>query len=92
MPDTEDLNIIRKRLIYRACHRGTREMDMILGPFAAQFLPKCDAAALARFTLVLEEADSEFMSWITGQSEIPADADREMIAEIVQFGRGGLAK
>lgn len=89
---TEDIDAMRKRLMYRAHHRGTKEMDLILGPFAEAHLAGYDAAMLSRFEAVLEEADQDFMSWITGQSAVPADADHELVVSIIAFARKGLAR
>ena len=42
----EDIAIRRRRLRYRAWHRGTKEMDLVLGPFADAHLE----GELARIT------------------------------------------
>ena len=36
---TDDAETRRRRAAYRACHRGTKEMDWILGRFAEAALP-----------------------------------------------------
>ncbi|MBV9585986.1 MAG: succinate dehydrogenase assembly factor 2, partial [Alphaproteobacteria bacterium] len=41
-----DPDIRRKRLLYRAWHRGTREADLILGSFAEAHLAGFDAMQL----------------------------------------------
>ena len=43
---TDDIEIRRRRAAYRACHRGTKEMDLILGRFAVARLPDMPAAGL----------------------------------------------
>ena len=46
----EEIAIRRKRLRYRAWHRGTKEMDLILGPFADANVEKAaDIAIAAKF-------------------------------------------
>ena len=87
---TEDLDPLRKRLLYRACHRGTKEMDMVLGGFAEAHLAGYDADALRRFEAVLEESDADFLGWVTGQTPVPAADGTGLIAAVVAFARKGL--
>lgn len=89
---TEDLQTTRKRLKYRANHRGIREMDIILGSFADQRLDRFDAGALAVFERVLEQADTDFLAWVTGQQQPDVGGEEgEMIAQVIAFGRKGVA-
>lgn len=45
----EDLSMRRRRLKYRAAHRGTLELDMLIGTFAAAAADRMDEAELRRF-------------------------------------------
>jgi antitoxin CptB len=78
----EDLGTRRRRLRYRAWHRGTREMDMLLGPYADSHAEAMDEGELARFELLLEQADPDLASWLLGQADIPAGIDRALIAQL----------
>ena len=82
---TDDPETMRRRLAYRAHHRGTKEMDLVLGSFASAHLENFDAEHLRRFEAVLEESDADFLSWITGQETIPDTTDANMISAIVAF-------
>jgi antitoxin CptB len=61
-----------RRLRMRAWRRGTREMDLVLGPFADARLEAMDAAALDAFEALLEEDDHDLWLWISGQAAPPA--------------------
>ena len=39
---TNKLEIFKKRLIYRASYRGTKEMDILLGGFVNKYINKFD--------------------------------------------------
>ena len=41
--DTEEA-VLRRKLIFRSWHRGTREMDLLLGRFAERAVPGMTAA------------------------------------------------
>jgi antitoxin CptB len=74
-----------RRLRYRAWHRGTREMDLILGPYADARLEAMPLAELDRFEALLEEADTDLFDWLLGNQPIPADADRQLLADLLAF-------
>ena len=61
----------RKRLIFRADHRGTKEMDLLLGSFAKKYVPEFDEQELAEFDQLLSHNDPDLYNWITGKEEVP---------------------
>lgn len=61
---TDDLDIRRRRAIYRATYRGTKEMDWLLGRFADAHVPKMDTEALTRFEQVLALPDPDLQGWL----------------------------
>ncbi|MSU89889.1 succinate dehydrogenase assembly factor 2 [Rhodobacteraceae bacterium 2CG4] len=67
-----DLPPHRKRLLLRCWRRGTREMDLILGPYADARIQDMTADQLAAFEALLVENDQDLYAWITGQSPAPA--------------------
>jgi antitoxin CptB len=81
----EDLSMRLRRLRYRAWHRGTKEMDLLLGPYADARLGDMEVAELDRFETLLEEADTDLLKWLMGQEPTPADADAELLADLLKF-------
>jgi antitoxin CptB len=64
---TEDARAVRlKRLRIRSWRRGTREMDLLLGPYADGPLAGLDAAALDAYEALLEVGDTELYAWLSG--------------------------
>ncbi|MEZ5815218.1 MAG: succinate dehydrogenase assembly factor 2 [Alphaproteobacteria bacterium] len=63
----------RKCLIFRAGHRGTKEMDLILGSFARKHVPGFSEEALEQFEALLQENDPDLYNWITGKEETPPE-------------------
>ena len=62
MPN-DDLDVRRRRCLFRATHRGTKEMDWLLGSYAQAHLPAADAAELTFWErLSSEEMDSYIAS------------------------------
>jgi len=54
----------RKRTLYRACHRGTKEMDWLLGRFAQAEVAAMGPAELDAFEALLALPDPQLESWI----------------------------
>lgn len=77
-----------KRLRIRSWRRGTREMDLILGPYADGPLTDHDGAALDAYEALLEESDPDLYAWISGAMP-PADRHRPMVEGIRAFHRIG---
>lgn len=75
----------RKRLIYRAWHRGIREMDLILGPFAEHHAPDMSDDEVTRLEALMDEQDSDLLSWVTGQKPAPETVDRVLLDAIMRF-------
>ncbi|MDZ4094821.1 MAG: succinate dehydrogenase assembly factor 2, partial [Paracoccaceae bacterium] len=53
-----------KRMAMRSWRRGTKEMDMILGPYADAHLAGMDEATLETFDTLLWENDQDLLPWV----------------------------
>jgi antitoxin CptB len=83
----DGLEIRRKRALYRALHRGTKELDLILGHYAKEHVPGMDEARLTLFEHLLSLPDADIDQWIRGH-ETPDDV-AVAIAEVRDFYRLG---
>ena len=77
--------ITRKRLLWRAMHRGIKEMDIIVGGFAHARLSVMSAGELALFEMMLEIPDQELLSWVTGQEQVPEEWNTPLVLEMINF-------
>ncbi len=80
-----------KRMTMRSWRRGTKEMDLVLGPYADANLPKLTEEQLAVYDILLEENDQDLLPWLLGQLP-PPPALADLIAEIGVFARNRLAR
>jgi antitoxin CptB len=81
----EDLSMRRRRLRYRAWHRGTKEMDLVLGPFADAHVERLGAPELDRLEALMDEEDTDLLKWVMGQEAVPPDADSDLLQTIIAF-------
>jgi antitoxin CptB len=79
---TLDLAVRRKRLLFRAAHRGTKEADLLIGSFAERHVAAMDAAELDEFETLLEREDAKLVAWITGQADPPAEVDGPLMQKL----------
>jgi antitoxin CptB len=69
----DDAHMVRlKRLRIRSWRRGTREMDLLLGPYADGPLGEVDSETLDAYEALLEVGDTDLYAWLSGAR--PADA------------------
>ena len=88
----EDIGMRKRRLRFRAWHRGTKEMDLVFGPFADARLEGFDAAELDRLEALMEEEDTDLLKWVLGQESPRADVDVALLDELARFNQERLAK
>ncbi len=76
MTDSESaaLDTRRRRLLFRATHRGTQENDLMIGGFVRDRLATFGAAELDELEALLELPDPQLADWLTGRTPIPPGA------------------
>jgi antitoxin CptB len=84
MTADENSDARRKRLLWRANHRGIKEMDLILGGFARARIARMNNAELLTLETIIELPDQELLSWATKTSSVPAEQASELLLEILQ--------
>ena len=83
MPDTI-IDPRRKRLLWRASHRGIKEMDIVLGRFAELRLAEMTDAELAELETIIDIPDQDLFSWITAGAA-PAAARSPVLDDLLAF-------
>lgn len=88
---SDGLDERRRRILFRARHRGMREMDLILGGFADAAIADLSDDELAAFEDLLEPEDQKVFSWVSGTDPVPPEFDTPLFRKICAFhfsGRG----
>jgi antitoxin CptB len=79
------LDVRRRKILFRAWHRGTLEMDLLMGRFADAALAGMPEAELDEFERLIEVPDRDLYRWITGEDEVPANYDTPLFRRLRTF-------
>jgi antitoxin CptB len=82
---SDGLDPRRRKLKFRAWHRGIREMDLIMGRFADACIDELDDAELDDLERLMEVPDPEVYGWITGEFSPPQRFDTGLLRRLRAF-------
>ena len=82
---TDPFQMRRKKLLWRASHRGIREMDILMGGFAKSRLADMSEMELNAFEALIELPDQDMLSWITGEAVVPIGQSNPLLPELMKF-------
>jgi len=84
---SEGLDERRRRLLFRSWHRGTREMDLIMGRFADTHIGTLTDAELDAFERLAEAPEPVLYAWITGEEPVAPEHDTALFHRLRHFAR-----
>ena len=79
----ESIKIKRKRLLFRSAHRGTKEMDILLGGFYEANMLHFSEDQLNEFEGLLEIPDDDLYGWAMGRMDIPGQFDTQLLRDFI---------
>jgi antitoxin CptB len=85
MGDDSELEMRRKRLLYRSVYRGNKENDILLGQFARAHIAEFGSAELDQYERLLSMGDNDIFDWVTGKAEIPPEDDTPVLRRLLAF-------
>jgi antitoxin CptB len=78
----------RRKLLFRSWHRGTREMDLIMGRFADATIEQLAEEEIGEFERLIEAPDPDLLAWITGEADVPPDYATALFRRLRDFSHG----
>lgn len=82
---TIDIDIIKKRLVFRAWHRGIKEMDHICGKYVDANIDKLTLEQLNELQYIMSFEDRDLFSWFMGEVVVPEDIRVPMFYDMLKF-------
>ncbi|MEL6288717.1 MAG: succinate dehydrogenase assembly factor 2 [Pseudomonadota bacterium] len=82
---TPQLDVRRRRALFRAMHRGTKEMDWMLGRYATARLAEMPDDDLETFEQLLSIADPDINAWLIDPALVADRLFGPLVSEIRTF-------
>ena len=79
------LSARKKKILFRAWHRGMREMDLLFGLFADANIADLSENQLDTFETLLDLPDRDVLAWLTGEKSAPIEHQNDFLAMIISF-------
>jgi len=79
----KNTEIIRKKILFRSWHRGTKEMDLILGTYADNNLINMSHDELMHFQKFLNLSDPDLYKWLISEEKTFPEEFRDLIEDII---------
>jgi antitoxin CptB len=82
---SDGLDDRRKRLLFRCWHRGTREMDLILGRFADAEISNLSDSDMAELERLIDVPDPDLYAALTGDKPLDPEYASALFDRIKAF-------
>jgi antitoxin CptB len=88
MDDSTELEQRRRRARFRAWHRGTREMDLVMGRFVDASIATFSESEVADIERLIDVPDPDLYAWITGERPVDPEFDTPLFRRWREFNQG----
>jgi len=83
----ETADALRRKLLFRSRHRGSKELDLILGPFADSYVAAMSLEELSQFALLLEQSDPDIYDWLVGRETPSGSLNTPVLQKLLAFNQ-----
>ena len=80
----DELSPRRRRLLFRARHRGTKETDLLIGRFVSERIEAFSEQELDEVEEILELQDADLTDWLSGRRPVPAELQSPMMLRLLE--------
>ncbi len=84
-PDHSGLSSRKRQAIFRATHRGTREMDILLGGFVELEVHTFSDTEMDDLEKLMQAQDWDIYKWITGTLPVPENYSTPLFHRWVSY-------
>jgi antitoxin CptB len=88
---SEGLDARRRRLLFRAWHRGMREVDLITGRFADAHIADLSETEVDDFERLMDVPEPDLLNWVMGAVATPTEYDTALFRKMCDFQPRGSA-
>ena len=91
-----NINNLKKKILYRSKHRGTKEMDILLGNFVKRYVNFLNETELCELESLLNIDDDVLYKWYLSNGRTASVPENSITKKLKEFklqdygGKGGI--
>ena len=82
-----NLSLRRKKILFKCTHRGTKELDILLGNFVSNHINLLKPEELGYLEVILGFNDIDLYKILTNKKEIDKKINKLFIKKIIKFNQ-----
>ena len=92
----KNIDNLKKKILYRSEHRGTKEMDLLLSNFVKKYVNSLNESELYELESLLNIDDKVLYKWYLNNERITSVPDNSITKKLKEFklqdygGKGGI--
>ena len=92
----KNIDNLKKKILYRSEHRGTKEMDLLLSNFVKKYVNSLNESELYELESLLNIDDKVLYNWYLNNERITSVPDNSITKKLKEFklqdygGKGGI--
>ncbi|EJF88728.1 succinate dehydrogenase assembly factor 2 [Bartonella tamiae] len=83
--ENDPLDKQRRRLVFRAWHRGIKEMDLILGQYVDKYVHQMNEETIKEMEFIMSFEDRDLLTWVTGEVASPETINTPLFQDIIDY-------
>jgi antitoxin CptB len=87
-PTDAPLDQRRRRILFRATHRGSHEADILVGDYVSARIGTMSESELDDLEAVMELPDVDLADWLSGRRPIPRECDTPILRQMRKTALG----
>lgn len=91
-----NIDNLKKKILYRSAHRGTKEMDLLLSNFVKKYINSLNESELCELELLLNIDDEVLYKWYLNNERTTLIPENSITKKLKEFklqdygGEGGI--
>ena len=82
-----ELSIKRKKILFKCTHRGTKELDTLLGNYVSNYISVLKSKELDYLDIILRFNDMDLFKILTKKKEVSKKMNKLFVEKIIKFNQ-----
>jgi len=81
------ISIRKKKILFKCTHRGTKELDILLGNYVSRHINELKSKELDYLDIILSFNDMDLFKILTKKKEINEKMNKHFVKKIIKFNQ-----